>query len=139
MNQQQIELIVPKFGREAIPAKKTVILPVTSNEMPQKPPEPASTSNHDDSSSVTPPKLVKRVEPQYTADALSHKIEGKVRLSFFVTPNGNVRTIRVIHRLDTGLDRQAIEALSHWHYSPALVNGHPTTVQMTEEIDFHLH
>jgi TonB family protein len=138
MNQQQIELIVPKFGRETISSEKTVTPPVTSKQTTQKPPEPAGTSNHDDSSSVTPPKLVKRVEPQYTADALSRKIEGKVRLSFFVTPNGNVRTIRVIHRLDTGLDREAIEALSHWRYSPALVNGRPTTVQMTEEIDFHL-
>ena len=138
MNQQQIELIVPKFSHEAIPSKKTVKLPITLKQTAQKPPEAAGTSNHDDSSSVTPPKLVKRVEPQYTADALSHKIEGKVRLSFFVTPNGNVRTIRVIHRLDTGLDREAIEALSHWRYSPALVNGRPTTVQITEEIDFHL-
>jgi TonB family protein len=138
MNQQQIELIVPKFSRESIRSEKTVIPPVTSKQMAQKPSEAAGPSNHDDSSSVTPPKLVKRVEPQYTAEALSHRIEGKVRLSFFVTPNGNVRTIRVIHRLDTGLDREAIEALSHWRYSPALVNGHPTTVQMTEEIDFHL-
>jgi periplasmic protein TonB len=138
MNQQQIELIVPKFNREATRAEKTVTPSVTSTVTPKKSPEPASTSNYNDPSSVTPPKLVRRVEPRYTADALSRKIEGKVRLSFFVTPNGNVRTIRVIHRLETGLDREAIEALSHWRYSPALVDGRPTTVQITEEIDFRL-
>jgi TonB family protein len=91
------------------------------------------------SSSFVPPRLLRRVEPQYTAEAASRKIQGKVTLRFTVTPNGNVRTIRVVRRLDTGLDRNAIDALAHWRYSPALVNGRPTAVQVTEEIDFHLH
>jgi len=84
------------------------------------------------------PKLVKRVAPQYTSDAVSRKIEGTVGLSFFVMPNGYVRTIRVIHPLDPGLDRSAIEAVSHWHYTPALVDGRPATVQITADIDFRL-
>jgi periplasmic protein TonB len=103
-----------------------------------KPSEGARFVSSGNSSSITKPKLVKRVEPRYTADALAKRIEGKVSLSFFVMPNGHVRTIRVVHRLDIGLDRAAIDALSHWRYTPAVVNGLPATVEMTEEIEFHL-
>jgi protein TonB len=138
MNRQTVELIVPRFDHEAIPAKKAVTPPVTTKVPAEKAPEPARSISSAKSSSVTSPKLVKRVEPRYTRDALSKRIEGKVRLSFFVMPNGHVRTIRVVHRLDTGLDRSAIEALSHWRYTPALVNGRPTTVQIAEEIEFRL-
>ncbi|MBV8808364.1 MAG: TonB family protein [Acidobacteriaceae bacterium] len=59
-------------------------------------------------------------------------------MTFTVTPNGNVRSIRVVRHLDTELDRRAIEAIADWHYSPALVDGRPTAVQLTAEIDFRL-
>jgi periplasmic protein TonB len=87
---------------------------------------------------VIPPKLLKRVEPKYTSYAQSHKIQGTVGLTFYVTPNGNVRTIKVIHHLETDLDRNAIEALSHWRYSPGTVDGRPATVRMREDIEFRL-
>jgi TonB family protein len=99
-------------------------------------PLPAATVSPDED--FVPPKLLKRVEPEYTRDAQVRRIEGIVALRLFVTPNGNVRKIKVIRRLDTGLDRNAIEAISHWHYAPATQNGHAVTAQITEEISFHL-
>jgi protein TonB len=139
LDRQPIELVVPRFGHEDS-AVRRIASPLSTNSKPpdQKAEEPASPSTSSNVASVVSPKLVKRIDPQYTQSALSHKIEGRVGLSFFVTPAGNVRKIRVIRRLDTGLDQEAIKALSHWHYSPALVNGRPIEVRITEEIEFHL-
>ncbi len=136
--QQPMEVTVVQPIVEAVPPKTQAFAPT-----PATPPEQTSLASatsmlHGNSSSFIPPKLVRRVEPQYTADALSRKIEGKIKLSFLVMPTGSVRKIRVLHRLDTGLDRKAIEALSHWHYSPAIQHGRPTTVPLTEEIEFRL-
>jgi len=133
-----VELFVAGTAVATIPTDTAASAGSTQKPVDQKAPASASTFTQRDRSSPVLPTLVKRVKPQYTADAVSRKIEGRVGLSFFVMPNGHVRTIRVIRHLDTGLDRSAIEALSHWRYSPALVNGRPTTVQITTEIEFHL-
>jgi periplasmic protein TonB len=131
-----MEYVVPGPSTTAIRPEAEPSAPTTL-KTPEKKPLRSATPTRSNTSFIGP-KLVKRVEPKYTAYAASRKIEGKVKLSFVVMPNGNVRTIRVIRRLDTGLDRSAIEALSHWRYSPALVDGRPTAVQRTEEIAFHL-
>ncbi len=131
-----VESVVSGPGVTTTSAQSKVSRATASN--PAQQPASATLPPEDDTSSVDLPKLVKRVAPQYTADALSRKVEGTVGLSFFVMPSGYVRTIRVIHPLDPGLDHSAIEAVSHWHYTPALVDGHPATVQITADIDFHL-
>lgn len=130
-----VELFIAGTPVATIPTETAASAGAAPKPLDQK--APASANRFTQDASV-PPMLMSRVEPQYTANAISRKIEGKVGLSFFVMPNGHVRTIRVIHHLDTELDRNAIVALSHWRYSPALVNGRPTTVQITAEIEFHL-
>ena len=107
------------------------------NSPPPPPPDPAprsadETSPRNKAASYIPPKLIKRVEPVYSGS----KLRGTVRLSLFVTQSGNVRTIKVIRRLDAGLDRNAIQAVAQWRYQPALIDGRPATVQITEDVAF---
>jgi TonB family protein len=86
----------------------------------------------------TPPKVVSKVEPNYTDDARSAKIEGPVVLSLIVDPQGRAQKIRVTRSLDKGLDQQAIAAIEKWHFAPGIKDGKPVRTAATIEVNFHL-
>jgi len=86
----------------------------------------------------TPPKVVSKVEPNYTDDARNAKIEGTVVLSLMIDPQGLARNIRVTRSLDKGLDEQAIAAIEKWHFAPGIKDGKPVRVVATIEVNFHL-
>ena len=86
----------------------------------------------------TPPKVVTKVEPNYTDDARNAKVEGQVVLSLEVTPQGQGKNIRVTKSLDKGLDRQAIAAIEKWSFAPGLKDGKPVRVAATIEVNFRL-
>ena len=87
---------------------------------------------------VTQPRLILKVEPEYTPEAKDDKIEGTVRLSAEITPDGFAQNIRVMQSLDSGLDANAVTALSQWRFKPGVKDGQPVTVQVTVEVNFHL-
>ena len=86
----------------------------------------------------TPPKVVSKVEPNYTDDARNAKIEGPVVLSLIVDAQGQAEKIRVTKSLDKGLDQQAIAAIEKWHFAPGIKDGKPVRVAATIEVNFHL-
>ena len=49
------------------------------------------------------------------------------------------RNIRVLSSLGMGLDEKAIEAVKNWRFEPAMKDGHPVSVQIAVEVDFHLY
>jgi len=77
---------------------------------------------------VSNPVLVREVKPNYTADAMRAKIQGTVEMEAVVRADGTIdpRSIRFVRSLDStfGLDREAIEAVKQWRFSPALRKGH---------------
>jgi len=76
---------------------------------------------------------------QYPQDAITHKIEGKVYLSFVVLENGKVTEIIVIRGVDTLLDREAkrlIATMPAW--KPGEKNGKPVTTRLRIPINFTL-
>jgi TonB family protein len=89
---------------------------------------------------VLTPKLLKEVRPQYTAQAMRAKIQGKVLLQCVVTPEGTAANITVLRSLDPtfGLDQEAIKALRQWQFTPGTRLGQPVPVQVTIEIEFSL-
>jgi TonB family protein len=86
----------------------------------------------------TPPKVVSKVEPNYTDDARSAKIEGLVALSLIVDAQGRAHKIRVTKSLDKGLDQQAIGAIEKWHFAPGIKDGKPVRAAAIIEVNFHL-
>lgn len=86
----------------------------------------------------TPPKVVSKVEPNYTDNARQAKIEGQVVLSLEVTPQGRAKNIRVTKSLDNGLDQQAIAAIEKWRFAPGVKDGKPVRVVATIEVNFRL-
>ena len=86
----------------------------------------------------TPPKVVSKVEPDYTDHARNAKIEGPVVLSLIVDTQGRAQRIRVTKSLDKGMDQQAIAAIEKWHFAPGIKDGKPVRAAATIEVNFHL-
>lgn len=87
---------------------------------------------------VTSPHVSYKVDPQYTEEARSAKIDGPVVLSVVVGTDGLAHDISIVKSLDAGLDRKAAEAIEQWHFDPATRNGEPVAVRATIEVNFRL-
>ncbi|MBZ5609536.1 MAG: TonB family protein [Acidobacteriia bacterium] len=87
---------------------------------------------------VSPPRIVSKVDPEYTDEARAAKYEGTVVLFVELDPDGIARNIQVVKSLGLGLDDKAIAAVSQWRFNPAQKNGEPVTVQATIEVNFRL-
>ena len=87
---------------------------------------------------VTAPRVLDRVEPQYTEEARHSRISGTVVLSVVIRPDGMAHDIIVAKSLDPGLDRTAAEAVEQWHFAPATRNGETVSVEAVIEVNFRL-
>jgi TonB family protein len=87
---------------------------------------------------VTPPRVVRRVQPEYTPQAKLSGIEGTVGLHFAVTAEGRPTDIYVDSPMGFGLDESAYAALEKWEFQPATKRGWPLKVQARAEITFRL-
>jgi protein TonB len=84
------------------------------------------------------PKVIQRVAPEYTPEALDAKLEGSVHLSAMIGTDGVPSDIKVTKSLGKGLDEKAIECFKKWRFSPAIRNGEPTPVSSEVAIIFKL-
>jgi TonB family protein len=91
-----------------------------------------------DDPGVTPPTVVKRVEPQYTQDARAAKVEGEVVLRAVVTSGGVVGGADVVKPLDPDLDTAAMDALLQWEFKPGTKDGKAVDVRMDFPFKFSL-
>jgi periplasmic protein TonB len=91
-------------------------------------------------SGVLPPRIRRKVDPKYTADAMRAKIQGTVEVSAVVMPDGSVSDVRVVNSLDRsfGLDEEAIKAASQWQFYPGTRLGEPVPVRIRIVLEFHL-
>ncbi len=89
---------------------------------------------------VAPPRLLREVKPQYTAEAMRAKIQGTVWLEVVVLPDGTVGDVTVTKSLDPvfGLDAQAIAAAQQWRFAPGTRFGEPVSVLVGLELFFNL-
>jgi TonB family protein len=87
---------------------------------------------------VSAPRLISKVEPQYTDEAKQAKISGTVLLSAVVEAAGNPDNLQVVTGLDPGLDKNAIYAVSQWRFEPATKNNQPVPVQVEIKVNFRL-
>ena len=89
---------------------------------------------------VSWPRLVQEVKPNYTADAMRARVEGKVELEIVVLPDGSVGRIRLVRSLDGsyGLDQEAINAVRRWRFEPGRLVGKAVAVRVAVELSFNL-
>jgi protein TonB len=87
---------------------------------------------------VTPPQLIYKVEPEFSEEARKAKHQGVVVLTIEVDASGNVRNVHVRQSLGLGLDEKAIEAISHWRFRAAILDGKPVTTEAVVQVNFQL-
>ncbi len=87
---------------------------------------------------VKRPKLLHYVEPEFSPKSKEAFVEGTVKISTVVTPDGVPTNYRVLSGLNAEEDRTAVEALKQWRFQPGTKGGQPVNVRVTVEIDFHL-
>jgi TonB family protein len=84
---------------------------------------------------ISPPKVLSRVEPNYTSAARAARVSGDVVLSVEVDVNGRVTSARPIKELGAGLTSEAIAAVKKWKFSPATRDGKPVSQEVV--LTFH--
>lgn len=90
------------------------------------------------SDGASAPKLLDKVEPEYTEEARAASREGTVVLFVVVDEEGHPRDIKVLRPLGLGLDEKAIQAVKKWHFRPGQKDGQPVPVQCIVEVKFRL-
>ena len=112
-----------------------VMVPATADHTP---PRDTQQQVYKIGGDVSAPRVIYKVEPQYTEEARNAKISGTVLLSIVVDAAGNPGDIQVVRGLDPGLDKNAIAALSQWHFAPATKDNQAVTVQADVEVHYRL-
>ncbi len=87
---------------------------------------------------VTSPRLLYKVEPEYSEKARNAKLQGTVMLSIEVWEDGKAHNIRVLRPLGMGLDEKAIEAARQWKFVPGKKDGRPVKVAAQIQMTFKL-
>jgi TonB family protein len=88
---------------------------------------------------VTAPIPLDTPEAHYTPEARKAKINGKCLITLIVDENGMPQNVRVVRKLDPGLDQNAIDAVNKYRFKPATKNGGPVPVEIFVEVAFKLY
>jgi TonB family protein len=80
---------------------------------------------------VSAPVLISKIEPEYSEEARSARLQGTVRLYVQLSPAGKPTNIQVVQPLGMGLDEKAMEAVKSWRFKPGMMAGQPVTVEAT--------
>jgi TonB family protein len=102
----------------------------------QKRDSPADETVYEMGEGVTPPRVIKQVNPRY-ATAKGVRVEGAVTVALVVSSQGMPRDVRVIKGLDKDIDQSAVDAVQQWRFAAARKNDKPIAVRISLEIDFH--
>jgi protein TonB len=81
--------------------------------------------------------LIKKVPPDYPADARRNGIQGDVELRIMFDKEGTVRDAALVSG-PAELAAAAIEAVKQWKYKPYLLNGEPVIVETRVTVSFQL-
>jgi protein TonB len=82
------------------------------------------------------PRLLRKVEPEYTPEARQAGISGIVVVSLAVRTDGSVDNAKVVRGLGYGLDEKAIECVKQWEFKPGEKDGKPVEVAAHVELKF---
>ncbi len=86
---------------------------------------------------VTPPRVTKQVNPEYSLGARGIRIKGSVVVETVVSSHGTPRNTHVIKGLDKDIDEAVVAAVKQWQFAPGKKDGKPVAVRVQFEIAFH--
>src|ERR1700751_4416719 len=88
---------------------------------------------------VTAPRSTYAPNPEYDDKDRRKKINGTVELALIVTKDGRAADVKVTKSLTSGLDVQAIKAVSQWRFDPATKDGEPVATRINAQVSFRLY
>jgi protein TonB len=89
-------------------------------------------------SGVEPPRLLKEVRADYTDAGRRANVTGEVVLEIVVRRDGTVGDVKILQRLGSGLDQNAVQAVRQWRFAPARLKGVPVDVIVEVAVEFKL-
>ena len=87
---------------------------------------------------VSQPRVLHKIDPQYTEEGRAGKISGTCTLRIVVTAEGRADDIQVVKSLEPSLDLSAMQAIAQWDFQPGMKDGVPVSTQATVEVNFKL-
>jgi TonB family protein len=118
----------------AILAATSVLATLVGSAVGDSSSAPASAS----APSIVKPRIASRVDPVYPAEALAGHLQADVPVLITIDATGAVATATVAAPAGHGFDEAALAAVRQFRFSPALVAGVPTPVQVTYVVHFRL-
>lgn len=102
-------------------------------------PDPASDEHvYKIAGDVSAPRVISKVEPQYSQNGIDKKIEGSVLLHVVIDQSGHPEDIQIKRSLDPDLDANAVAAVTQWRFVPAMKAGKPVAVEANIEVNFRI-
>jgi protein TonB len=106
---------------------------------PKDAPQPPAAGTEE--GKLTSPRLVRRIEAQFPAQAKRAGIrKAEVHVQFRIGTDGRPRDLNVVEcsHIDVGFEGASMRAVKRWRYLPALADGSPVEVYQIVTIDFAL-
>jgi TonB family protein len=82
------------------------------------------------------PRRVDEALPVVFVDADGNKVNGKVRLSFYIDYKGQVRLPQVLQSDSPEIAAAALVTVRDWRFTPPLQNGQPRAVKVAQTISY---
>jgi len=82
------------------------------------------------------PVPVEKMDPKYPPELIKQHVEGQVILYAIIGKDGAVRNIQLVRSVEPELDKNAMEALSHWKFRPGTRDGAPVDLEAVVYIPF---
>lgn len=80
------------------------------------------------------PKLIHYVEPEFSGESKEAFVEGTVKISTVIMPDGLPSQCQIVKGLSAHEDETAVRALKQWRFKPGTNDGKPVPVHVI----FHL-
>jgi TonB family protein len=88
---------------------------------------------------VTPPVLIRRVDPQFSDEARQHRpLDLSVLVGLVVDAQGVPQKVFVVRGVGEGLDEKAIEAIKQYRFKPAMMDGKPVATALNITVRFQI-
>jgi TonB family protein len=87
---------------------------------------------------ITPPQVVKKVDPCYPSGAFSQRVDGTVILYGVIREDGMVQDVTLVQSVQPKVDQRAEQAFAQSFFEPARKNGRAIPVEVLIEIPFRM-
>jgi protein TonB len=140
---RQWEFTPTVINGRAVPVIMTVTVNFTAPEGSSTPSPPAAPPLQAGASTIQPlrggptPRVIKRVNASYTAEALRAGVQGSVMVEVTIDPQGKVSDTKVTRSIPL-LDAAAVAAARQWEFTPTIIDGTPVPAIATIELSFNM-